>query len=44
MFEQRDMGTDGGSREDNFGALKSDGSQKGAFTNEIRNELNTYRG
>ena len=30
VFEQRDMGTDGGSREDNFGALKSDGSQKGA--------------
>jgi hypothetical protein len=44
VFEQRDMGTDGGSREDNFGALKSDGSQKGAFTTEIRSELNTYRG
>ena len=32
------------SREDNFGALKSDGSPKGAFTDEIQNELNTYRG
>ena len=26
------MGTDGSSREDNFGALKMDGSPKGAFT------------
>ena len=38
------MGTDGSSREDNFGALKMDGSPKGAFTTEIQKELNTYRG
>ena len=38
------MGTDGSSREDNFGALKMDGSPKGAFTDEIRNELNAWRG
>ena len=38
------MGTDGSSREDNFGALKMDGSPKGAFTDGDPKELNTYRG
>jgi hypothetical protein len=44
IFEQRGMGSDPKSREDNFGALKSDGSPKGVFTDEIRNQLNAWRG
>jgi hypothetical protein len=44
IFEQRDMANDPNGREANFGAIKSDGSQKGVFTTTIRNLLNTYRG
>jgi len=44
VFEQRDMGNNPNGREDNFGAMKMDGSPKGSFTDEIRWELNTYRG
>jgi hypothetical protein len=44
VFEQRDMANDPGGREANFGAVKSDGSPKGAFTEGIRWLINTYRG
>ena len=44
IFEQRDMANDPNGREANFGAIRSDGSQKGVFTTTIRNLLNTYRG
>jgi hypothetical protein len=46
IFEQRDMKASGSTndREGFFGALHTDGSAKGAFTTEIRNLLNTYRG
>jgi len=44
IFEQRDMANDPNGREANFGAIKSDGSQKGVFTTTIRDLLNTYRG
>jgi hypothetical protein len=38
------MANDPNGREANFGAIKSDGSQKGVFTTTIRDLLNTYRG
>jgi hypothetical protein len=44
IFEQRDMANDANGREANFGAIKSDGSLKGAYTDAIRNITNTYRG
>jgi hypothetical protein len=44
IFEQRDMANNGNGREANFGAVKSDGSLKGAFTDAIRDLTNTYRG
>src|SRR3954454_6292453 len=44
IFEQRDMANDPNGREANFGAIKSDGSLKGAYTDTIRNITNTYRG
>ena len=44
VFEQRDMGSDPSAREDNFGAVKMDGSTKGAFTTEFKYLTNTYRG
>jgi hypothetical protein len=44
IFERRDMATNSNGREANFGAVKPDGSAKGAFTDEIRWEINTYRG
>ena len=44
IFEQRDMANNPNGREANFGAIKSDGSQKGVFTTTIRDLLNTYRG
>jgi hypothetical protein len=44
IFEQRDMATDPNGREANFGAVKPDGSPKGAYTTTIRDLLNTYRG
>ena len=46
VFAQRDMKSSGSTsdREGYFGALQSMGQSKGAFTTEIRNELNSYRG
>jgi hypothetical protein len=44
IFEQRDMSNDSNGREANFGAVKTDGSSKGAFTSTIRDLINTYRG
>jgi hypothetical protein len=44
IFEQRDMANDANGREANFGAVKTDGTPKGAFFNEIKWETNTYRG
>jgi hypothetical protein len=44
IFEQRDMASNPTDREANFGAVKSDGSLKGAYTTTIRDLLNTYRG
>jgi hypothetical protein len=44
IFEQRDMANDPNGREANFGAIKSDGSLKGAYTDAVRNLTNTYRG
>jgi hypothetical protein len=46
VFAQRDMKASGSTsdREGYFGALQSMGQSKGAFTTEIRNELNSYRG
>jgi hypothetical protein len=44
IFEQRDMANNPNGREANFGAIKTDGSPKGAFTDEIRWETSTYRG
>jgi len=44
IFEQRDMANDPNGREANFGAIKSDGSPKGAYTDSVRNLTNTYRG
>ncbi|MGZ4200454.1 MAG: carbohydrate-binding domain-containing protein [Thermoleophilaceae bacterium] len=44
IFEQRDMANNGTDREANFGAVKSDGSSKGAFTTTIRDLISTYRG
>jgi hypothetical protein len=38
------MANDPNGREANFGAIKSDGSLKGAYTDSIRNITNTYRG
>jgi hypothetical protein len=44
IFEQRDMANDPNGREANFGAIKSDGSLKGAYTDTVRNLTDTYRG
>jgi hypothetical protein len=44
IFEQRDMANDPTGREGNFGAVKTDGSPKGAFFNAIQYLVNTYRG
>ncbi len=44
VFEQRDMANNPGGREANFGAVKIDGTPKGAFTTTIRDLINTYRG
>ena len=44
IFEQRDMANDPTGREGNFGAVKTDGTPKGAFFNAIQSLVNTYRG
>jgi hypothetical protein len=44
IFEQRDMANTPTGREGNFGAVKTDGSPKGAFFNAIQSLVNTYRG
>ena len=44
IFEQRDMTNNPTGREGNFGAVKTDGSPKGAFFNAIQSLVNTYRG
>jgi hypothetical protein len=44
IFEQRDMANNPNGREANFGAVKTDGSAKGAFTDGIRWLISTYRG
>jgi hypothetical protein len=44
IFEQRDMSTDANGREANFGAVKPDGTPKGAFFTAVQSLLNTYRG
>jgi hypothetical protein len=46
IYSQRDnspTGTSGG-RESYFGAVQSNGAPKGAWTTEIQNDLNAYRG
>jgi hypothetical protein len=43
VFEQRDMGGSD-NMQANYGAVKTDGSPKGAYTTTIRDLLNTYRG
>jgi hypothetical protein len=44
IFEQRDMANNGGDREANFGAVKTDGTPKGVFFTQIKSLVNTYRG
>jgi Ca-dependent carbohydrate-binding module xylan-binding len=44
IFEQRDMANDSNGREANFGAVKSDGTPKGAFFTAVQSLVNTYRG
>ena len=44
IFEQRDMSVDANGREANFGAVKPDGTPKGAFFTAVQSLLNTYRG
>jgi hypothetical protein len=44
IFEQRDMSVNAGGREANFGAVKPDGTPKGAFFTAVQALLNTYRG
>jgi hypothetical protein len=43
MFEERDMGGSN-SQQANYGFLKTDGSPKGAYTDEAKRELATYVG
>src|SRR5690242_5404209 len=44
VFEQRDMSVNANGREANFGAVKPDGTPKGAFFTAVQSLLNTYRG
>jgi|tagenome__1003787_1003787.scaffolds.fasta_scaffold20965305_3 hypothetical protein len=44
IFEQRDMSADANGREANFGAVKTDGTPKGAYFTAIQSLLSTYRG
>jgi hypothetical protein len=44
IFEQRDMADDPTGREGNFGAVKTDGTPKGAFFSAIQSLTSTYRG
>jgi hypothetical protein len=44
IFEQRDMSINANGREANFGAVKTDGTPKGAFFTAVQSLLNSYRG